>query len=123
MENVIVMFDNNPETTLTQQGIKSVRDLQQHLQRIFEESDHQNSVMTKLYKRLFPDWERILRIEGYPEVGQALWGYICNLFIEFDRQHHPNCLKGGAWINQGFSSSYKLEPWEINLQDCKVIYS
>jgi hypothetical protein len=123
MTNVVAMFKTNSQNHLTVQGIKTIRDLQQHLQGIFEESEHQNSVMAKLYQLLFPDWKKIQRIEGFPEVGQALWDYICNLFIEFDREHHPECLKGGAWINQGFSSSYKLDPWEINLEDCKIIYS
>ena len=123
MNNVVAMFKNNSQNHLTHQGIKSIRDLQIHLQEIFEKSDHQDSVIVKLYKMLFPDWEKIQRIEGFPEVGQTLWDYICNLFIEFDREHHPGCFKGGAWINRGFSSSYKLEPGEINLEDCKVIYS
>jgi len=123
MSNIVAMFENNPHNHLSNQGIKSIRDLQQHMQEIFEESNHQNSVIAKLYQMLFPDWERIQRIEGFPEVGQALWDYICNLFIEFDREHHPECLKGGAWINQGFASSYRLDPWEISLQACKIIYS
>lgn len=123
MTNVITMIKSNSQNHLAHQGIKSVRDLQINLQEIFDESEHQDSVIVKLYKLLFPDWEKIQRIEGFPEVGQALWDYICNLFIEFDREHHPKCLKGGAWINYGFSSSHKLEPWEISLSDCKVIYS
>ncbi|MFH2059650.1 MAG: hypothetical protein ABIJ59_12205 [Pseudomonadota bacterium] len=122
MNHVFAMLENNSQNYLANLGIKSIRDLQQHLKKIFEECDHQNSVISKLYKMLFPDWEKIKSIEGFPKVGQDLWDYICNLFIEFDREHHPECLKGGAWINQGFSSSYKLNPWEISLKDCKVIY-
>ena len=123
MENVIVELKSKTKTRLSKHGIRSVQDLQKHLQKIFEESDNQNSVLVRLYQLLFPDWEKIERLEGFPEVGQALWSYICNLFIEFDRQHHPGIMKGGTWINQGFSSNTDLDPWEINLQNCKVIYS
>jgi len=123
MENVIPMFQNNAQSHLINQGVRSIRDLQLHLQKIFEDSDHQDSVIVKLYRMLFPDWDKIERVEGYPVIGKALWLYICNLFIEFDRQHHPGCLKGGAWINYGFSSTDDLTPWEISLANCTVIYS
>ena len=123
MATVVAMFKNDSQNHLVNQGIKSIRDLQQHLQEIFEESEHQSSVIVKLYKMLFPDWEKIQRIEGFPAVGTALNEYIFNLFIEFDRQHHPKCVNGGAWINQGFSSNDRLEPWEISLENCKIFYS
>jgi hypothetical protein len=123
MATVVTMFKNNSQNHLVNQKIKSTRDLQQRLQEIFEESEHQDSVIVKLYKMLFPDWDKILRIEGFPTVGKALDVYIFNLFIEFDREHHPECFKGGAWLNQGFSSNESLGPWEISLENCKVIYS
>ena len=123
MTNVVAMVENNSQNHLVNQGIKSIRDLQQHLQEIFEESEHQSSVIVKLYKMVFPDWDKIQRIEGFPAVGKALNEYIFNLFIEFDREHHPKCVNGGAWINQGFSSSDRLEPWEISLENCSIIYS
>ena len=123
MNNVVAMVKNNSQNHLANQGIKTIRDLQQHLQEIFEESEHQNSVIVKLYKMLFPDWEKIQSIEGFPAVGKALNEYIFNLFIEFDREHHPECFKGGSWLNQGFSTNEKLDPWAISLENCKIIYS
>lgn len=123
MDKIIMMPGNNFNGHFAQLGIKTVCDLQQYLQKIFDDSDHQDSVIVKLYRMLFPDWEKIQRIEGYPVIGQALWNYICNLFIEFDRQNHPGCFKGGMWINNGFSSSDSLDPWMISLENCKVIYS
>ena len=123
MANVVAMVKSTSQNHLVNLGIKSVRDLQQYLQEIFEESEHQDSVIVKLYKMLFPDWDKIQRIEGFPVVGKALNEYIFNLFIEFDREHHPECVNGGAWINQGFSSNDRLEPWEISLENCKLIYS
>ena len=123
MTTVVSMSKDKAQNHFLNHGIKSVQDLQHHLQEIFEESDHQGSVIVKLYKMLFPDWEKIQRIEGFPSVGKALDEYIFNLFIEFDREHHPECFNGGSWLNQGFSSNDKLEPWAISLENCKVIYS
>ena len=123
MAKIFAMVKSNFQNPLTDQGIKSVRDLQVHLQTIFEKSGHQDSVIVKLYKMLFPDWEKIQRIEGFPSVGKALDEYIFNLFVAFDQEHHPNVFNGGAWINQGFSTNENLDPWEISLENCKVIYS
>ncbi len=123
MNQIIEIYKNNPEKRLAVQGIKTLKDLQLHIQKIFDESEHQDCVIAKLYKMVFPDWEQIQQLEGYPEIGQELWCYICNLFIEFDRLHHQKVLKGGAWINYGFSVNKSLEPWEINLRNCKVNYS
>jgi len=123
MAKILAMVKSNFQNPLTDQGIKTIRDLQVHLQTIFEESDHQDSVIVKLYKMLFPDWQKIQRIEGFPTVGKALDEYIFNLFVAFDQEHHANVFNGGAWINQGFSTNESLEPWEISLENCKVIYS
>jgi hypothetical protein len=123
MGEIIMMPKNGTERYFDKMGIRTIRDLQQHVQRIFEESDHQESVLVNLYKMLFPDWEKIQRIEGYPEVGQGLWNYICNLFIEFDRKNHPEYFKGGLWVNNGFASNDRLAPWMISLENCRVIYA
>jgi hypothetical protein len=122
MTNVVAMVKSNTHNHLIKQGVKSIKDLQVHLQEIFENSEHQDAVIVKLYKMLFPDWEKIQRIEGFPEVGKALDDYIFNLFIEFDRKHHPQSFNGGAWLNHGFSSNIHLNPWAISLENCKIIY-
>lgn len=123
MGEVIMMPNNGTDSQFEKIGIRTIRDFQHHLQKIFENSDHQESALANLHKMLFPDWEKIQRIEGYPEVGQGLWDYICNLFIEFDRENHPDCFKGGLWVNKGFASNDHLAPWEINLENCRVVYS
>ncbi len=67
---------------------------------------------------------QILKVSaGYATGIKALDEYIFNLFIEFDQKHHPDVFNGGAWIDKGFSTNEKLEPWEISLEHCKVIYS
>jgi hypothetical protein len=110
--------------TLTRTKFQNFKkeDLQHRLQEIFEKADHQNSALTEIYKLFFPDWEKIERLEGFPTVGQEMWKYICQLFIDFDQKHHPKVFSGGIWLNNGFSSSDKLGPWEISFDDCTVIY-
>jgi hypothetical protein len=67
-------------------GITSEEKLQHRLQEIFEKAKHRDSALTVDYHMLFPDWNQIKQIEGFPVVGQGLWCYICNLFINFDQE-------------------------------------
>ena len=101
-------------------GINNLENLQKHIKAIFQKHDHQKKVLTDIYKLVFPDWDQIKMIEGYPEAGFELWKYIWNLFIEFDRKHHPNCFKGGAWMNTGFSANKDLSLWAISFSNCEV---
>ena len=105
-----------------QLGLKSVDDLKKHIQGIFDESSNQEEVLIGIYRMAFPDWDRIRKINGYPAVGYRLWKYICELFQSFDRKQHPNCMPGGAWMNQGFSVDSDLGLWEITFNNCNVEY-
>jgi hypothetical protein len=123
MEIAAKSMDRLCKQHLATQGITSKETLQHRLQVIFEESDHQQRALIALYRMLIPDWDRLQQLEGFPVVGQELWKYICQLFIDFDQHHHPDVFKGGLWINQGFSSCRNLGPWEINLDHCRFIYA
>ena len=107
---------------LAKQNITSIEQLQIKLQQIFESAEHQSSALVKIYRLFFPDWKKIKQIQGHPIVGQEMWKYICQLFVEFDREHHPDTMNGGLWIDNGFSSSDKLDEWGIDLGNCIVIY-
>ncbi len=96
--------------------------LKAQIKTFFEKHDHQNKVIIDIYRMVFPDWDKIKAIKGYPETGDELWKFICGLFQTFDREHHPDCLAGGAWMNWGFSTNTKLGPWEVNFENCSVTY-
>ena len=116
-------IDKKCRQHMADQGITSKEKFQHRLQEIFEQAEHQDSALIGLYKILIPEWEQLDRLEGFPVIGQEMWQYIANLFIDFDQHHHPQCFKGGLWINNGFSFSDKLGPWDISLDRCNVIYS
>ncbi len=122
MQTTANSLDKKCRSHMPNQKITSKMKLQHRLQEVFEKADHQNSALIGIYKLIVPDWDRIDRLEGFPEVGQDMWRYICNLFIDFDQRYHPDVFNGGIWINNGFSSSDELGPWEISLDRCNVIY-
>jgi hypothetical protein len=103
-------------------GISDPKILREHIVGIFGRHNHQQEILIDLYRLALPQWDEITKVTGYPEVGKELWIFICRLFQEFDRKHHPGCLPGGAWMNVGFSVNEKLEPWEIAFDNCHVQY-
>lgn len=93
-----------PKVTLTKEQIDAC----------FEGETHQGDVIIKLYKLLHPDWDKIKKFNGFPRAGDGVWEYIMKKFRDFDEVHHPNVIKGGVWINNGWSSynSADLAGWE-----------
>jgi hypothetical protein len=94
----------------------------QEIDKIFQENDHQADVLLTLFKRVFPDWEKIKMLDGYPLAGKEVHQYITESFVRFDKKHHPKVLNGGLWMNKGFSvvGNEELGNWEV--QRCRVIY-
>jgi len=109
--------------SMVQQGITTKQELQQRLQDIFEQVEHQESALIEIYKLFFPNWEDIKQVGGFPDIGREMWKFICAQFIEFDSQHHPNVFKGGLWISHGFFSSEELAPWGVSMENCNIIYA
>ena len=103
-------------------GITNTESLKDFITTLFTKHDHQEKVLIDLYKLVFPEWDRIIKIDGYPEAGCDLWKFICRIFQEFDRKHHPDCMPGGLWMNTGFSVNTELQPWEVSFKNCRVKY-
>jgi hypothetical protein len=69
---------------------------------LFESSLSQYDVVASLYKMVYPDWDNIQYVDGYPKVNEKTSKYLFDKFIEFDRLHHPDVMHGGMWMNCGF---------------------
>ena len=92
------------------------------VEEVFRNSTHQGEVLEKLYRMVFPDWDRIERLEGWPVVNRGTWKHIAKLFMEFDKKHHPEVLPGGLWLNKGFSWDDEVPAGYVDLERCKIIY-
>jgi hypothetical protein len=105
-----------------QLGITDSDELESRIEIIFDQSNHRENVLLDLYRMIFPRWDQIAMVSGFPEVGRELWTFIYLLFREFDRKQHPDSLPGDAWIEFGFSDNQSLLPWEISLACCTIEY-
>jgi len=83
------------------------------IDRLFEEEEHQAHVMVGLYKMVFPNWDNIKSVDGFPTIGKKGAYYLAEKFMAFDRRHHPNVMPGGIWLNNGFSSDDTLDAFEV----------
>ena len=101
-----------------------IRLTQEAVDKCFDGKDHQGDVGLALYRLVFPDWDTIESITGWPKVGSELSQYIWLKFIAFDQKHHPEVLAGGMWMNSGFSSygADHVPIWAVDESNCVVKY-
>jgi len=91
---------------------------------LFENNSHQLEVLIGLYRLVYPNYEQISTIDGWPTINRKTWMTIAGMFREFDIKHHPEVMSGGCWMNTGFSTleaAEDLKDWEVDKSTCKVI--
>ena len=90
---------------------------------IFKNSNHQSDCIIAIYKLVFPDWDNITKLDGWPTISKETNEYFFDKFIAFDQKHHPRVLNGGLWMNNGFSSleGNNLEFLEVDKSTVKNI--
>ena len=96
--------------------------LKNYIKEIFKRAETQSEALIEIYKLVIPDWDNTRKLRNYPESGNELWKFICRQFMDFDRNHHPNCFAGGIWLNNGYSSNAELDPWELRFNNCEPEY-
>lgn len=99
----------------------AMRIIKEQVERIFATRTHQADIVVDLYRLVYPDFDRIEKVNGFPSAGKELSRLIWRLAIEFDRKHHPDVMAGGCWLNHGFSTNDKLEPWEVDASHVNII--
>jgi hypothetical protein len=89
----------------------------------------QHQITLAFYRLAFPDWDTIVKIDGYPLVSEKTWKYIMEKFMAFDRRMHPDVLPGGHWaLGSGFSGPHckeereRVPDWQIDISPCKLVY-
>ena len=104
---------------------KRIKLTQEQIDAIFEASESQVDYLIGLYKIAFPDWDSIMKVDGWPKITKTTSLYIFDKAHTFDREHHPQVLPSGLWMNDGFSSldvPDDLEDWEISTEGVEVTY-
>jgi len=81
-------------------------------------------VVLALYKKVVPDWDKVKKV-GWPKINETTNKMLFQKFIHFDKIHCPECVAGGRWLNNGFSSvgsPKDLKDWEVTMEGVEVEY-
>lgn len=89
---------------------KAVKITTADVDRCFEGQSHQADVMVALYKLVYPNWDEIASVDGYPSMSKDISKHSWARFIAFDKEHHPKVMAAGLWMNSGFSTDQSLPP-------------
>ena len=89
---------------------------------IFKAHNNETDVLLALYDLVIPDWDNVVKVNGFPSAGEEVHRYIGRSFMDFDAEHHSDTFKGVLWLNNGFSVDRKLKPWEISIEGLDVEY-
>ena len=72
------------------------------------------------------DWDNVIEVNDWPCVNEKTDEYIWNKVIEFDskfkeQDKYKDYLVGGIWMNKGFGLNRKLNDWEVEYDETKII--
>jgi hypothetical protein len=93
---------------------------------LIRKSGTETDAVLAIFKLVYPNFDDIESVEGYPACTEATWKIICREFMDlthllnkaraFDKQVMP----GGAWMNYGFTTIERTMP-NVSLPDWWVI--
>lgn len=89
---------------------------------IFEIANEQGDYCLGLYSYVISNWNAVVNVEGYPKISPETGEYIFSKAIAYDKEHHPNVLAGGLWLNYGFSLDKNVEPWTVQYDEDIIEY-
>ena len=93
------------------------------VQSVFKSASDQREVLSKLYDYVTNfRFKKARKVVGYPRLNPEDHKRITELFMEFDRKHHPDVIPGGLWLNAGFSSDKSVPKGHADLSGMIVEY-
>lgn len=82
-------------------------------------SESSEDLLINLFKEVFPNWDDIEKINGYPVCSKKTNMYLCKVFIHKGRK--KDSFPGGLWLNYGFSPSEEIPDWQVDIYNCPLV--
>lgn len=86
-------------------------------------AEGETQAVERVFRLVYPEFDRIKSVNGYPECNTVTWKLICNWFMALtdrlnrERAYDKQIMPGGAWLNWGFSAhgegSKELRDWQV----------
>ena len=108
-------------TTMMTEPLTRIRLCEDDIRAVIENAQSQNDYIVSIYRMVFPEWDDIEKIGGWPQCNKKTWAAICRIAMAWDEKN-TECMAGGCWMNNGFSSSdaEHLPDWEISLETVRL---
>jgi hypothetical protein len=122
MANKTAYLDKRRKEHWRMMEIRNEINLKKEIDAIFEKHTDQANALIDIYRLILPDWDNIESVSRFPTAGKKLSLYITKQFITFDQKHHPSVMNGDMWINNGWSMSESIAPWDVSFDSCHVAF-
>lgn len=91
------------------------------VEKLFREAKSQEEYLVGLFKMVFPNWYDIKQIGQWPVCNEKTWKWICQLCMDADERLKLDVMKGGAWLDKGFSTA-TLPDYAVEYDESKLPY-
>jgi len=89
---------------------------------IFANAQNQSYYVMGLYNAAIDNFNQVEFVDFACSVNRVTSDYIWQKAIEFDKQHHPDVVAGGAWMNRGFSIDKDIGDWVVDVDERKITW-
>lgn len=91
----------------------------ERIDKVFEDAKEQGEWLMALYRIAVPFFDKVKKLHNYPVASKNTVDYIWEKAIKFDKEHHPQVLAGGMWMNHGFDYDKNMPDWIVSIDDLK----
>jgi hypothetical protein len=85
----------------------------QDVDALFAVAPNSAQAIIDLYHRVYPNWDAIQSVDGFPQVSRVTHEYLGEQFAALDKRTDPACMAGGLWFNRGFSQRDDVPDWKV----------
>lgn len=103
--------------------MKFIQADREYFEELAKTIEHQADFLLAFYRKLYPDWDNITQMEGWPSISEDLSKFMFRLARDIDQRLHPEVYPGGLWMNKGPSIDRNLADDEIDLSTAKIEYA
>lgn len=82
--------------------------------------------MLNLFKTVYPDWDKIVKLKHFPKVNRTTDFYILDKMTEMIKKYPENNPTRQEfmhlWVNKGFGIEVKMEDWTVGYEPDEIEY-
>lgn len=102
--------------------IKETILMKSRIKELSEQNKDSVDFLLALFKEVTPNWDNVISMNQYPKCSKMLNKELAHICILKDTENENQYMKGGYWLNNGFSSDDRLKDNVILVDTSKIDY-